>query len=446
MLIQHHSFILLSLIVVALIAFLSYRYHTFIDFTQDNRNSVSQVSKSILKQMKGVVAITAFAPEDEMLQQNIRHFIARFQRTKSDIQLSFINPAKYPKIAQEAKIKAKGGELIISYQKASEHLIPPYTEQDLTNVLARLLHQQQKAVMVLDGHGEHSFTSNKSREYGEFGRQLIAKGFNLFTTNLTAEKNPLKHDDLLIIAGPKSSVLAEETANIRNHIDHGGNLLWLLDDENLHGLDGVAKQIGLEVSPGVVIDKSTTTFGTSPRTVFGVQYGHHAVTESFRVRTVFTDAKKISAQGSYENGWQVQHLVHVAANGWLETTPFSDEIDENLITFDEKNDRLGPINIALAIERKFGEKGQRIVVVGNTSFLSNQYISTGGNLELGLNMMQWLAGVDAVISIQPTILKDRHLILTSASSYKSIFVGFQILLPLTLLMIGAATWWRRRQT
>lgn len=444
LLIQHHYFILLSLVIIAFIGFLSYRYHTFIDITQDNRNSVTNVSATLLKQMNSAVYITAFAPEDEVLHQNIKHFIARFQRTKSDIHLSFINPAIHPKLAQEAKIKAKGGELIIAYQNGSEHLIPPYTEQDVTNVLARLMHKQQKTVMLLQGHGEPSFTSKDGNDYGEFAHQLTKKGFNLSTPNLATEKNPLNKSDLLIIVGPKEDILATELANIKNHIDLGGNLLWLLDDEHLHGLDAIANQIGLEVAQGVVVDKSSIPFGVAPQIVFGVQYGNHVVTEEFRVRTVFTNAKKISAKSSYENGWQVQDLVHVAANGWLETSPFTDKTDANLITFDAKNDSSGPINIALAIERKYGEKGQRIVVVGNTSFLSNQHIDNGGNLELGLNMVQWVAGEDKVITIQPIILKDSQLILTSESNYKSIFVGFQIVLPLILLMIGVVTWWKRR--
>jgi ABC-type uncharacterized transport system involved in gliding motility auxiliary subunit len=446
LLIQHHTFVLFSLVLVALIGFLSTQYHVFRDVTQDNRNTVSEGSINILKQMKGAVSITAFAPDDEVLHQNIKNFIARYQRTKSDIQLSFINAATDPKLAQQAGIKAKGGELIIEYQKRSEHLIPPYTEQDLTNVLVRLSRTHQQAVILLNGHGERNFSSNNSHDFGAFGKQLAAKGFSLTQPDLLSTPNLPRDSAMIIIASPKVNISAIEVAKIKTYLDGGGNLLWLLDDGNLHGLDEIAKYLGLEVTQGLVVDKSAAEFGGDLKTAFGVQYGDHPVTENFRIRTSFPVARRIVARGTYENGWKVQDLVHVAANGWLETTPFTPESDLKKITFDEKKDVPGPINIALAIERKYGKKGQRVVVVGNANFLSNTFVINGGNLDLGLNMVNWLAGDDNLITIQPTILKDGNLNLTAESNYKPVFIGFQILLPLCLLVFGVFTWWKRRKS
>jgi len=444
-LIQHHTFVLFSLALVALLGVLSTKYHAFRDVTQDNRNTVSESSINILKQMDGAISITAFAPDDEVFRQNIKNFIARYQRSKSDIRLSFINAAKDPKLAQEAGIKAKGGELVIEHQKRSEHLIPPYTEQDLTNVLAHLSRAHQQAVMLLNGHDERSFSSNNNQDFGAFGKQLIAKGFNLSTPNLITETNLHKSGAMLIIAGPRVNVSPIEVTKIKTYLDGGGNLLWLLDDENLHGLEEIAKYLGLEVAQGLVVDKSIAEFGGDLKTAFGVQYGDHPVTENFRIRTSFPGARKIAARGTYENGWKVQDLVHVAANGWLETSPFTPESDLTKITFDEKNDVPGPINIAVAIERKYGKKGQRVVVVGNANFLSNTFIINDGNLDLGLNMVNWLAGDDNLITIPPTILKDGNLNLTAESNYKPVFIGFQILLPLGLLIFGMFTWWKRRK-
>lgn len=445
LLIQHHAFALFFLTLVTLLGFLSYQYHVFRDVTQDNRNTVSKGSLDILKQMKGAVSITAFAPEDEAFRQNIKKFIARYQRTKSDIKLNFINAAIDPKLAQEASIKAKGGELVIAYQKRSEHLIPPYTEQELTNVLMRLSRTHQQAVMLLNGHGERDFHSISNPDFGAFGKQLTAKGFNLSSPNLIAETNLHKNGAMLVIASPKENVAAAEVAKIKTYLDGGGNLLWLLDDENLHGLEDIAKYLGLEVAQGIVVDKSSAEFGGDLKTAFGVQYGDHPVTENFKIRTSFFDARKITAHGTYENGWKVQDLVHVAANGWLETTPFTQKSDYKKITFDNKKDVPGPINIALAIERKYGKKGQRVVVVGNANFLSNAFIINGGNLDLGLNMLNWLAGDDNLISIQPVILKDSNLNITAESNYKPVFIGFQIILPLGLFIFGMLTWWKRRK-
>lgn len=443
--VQDQTFVILSLLIAVLLGFISTQFHVFQDVTQDKRNTVSEESIKTLKQMKGAVAITAFVPEDEIFRQNIKNFIARYQRTKPNISLNFINAAKDPKLAQAAGIKARGGELVIAFQKRSEHLIPPYTEQEFTNVLAHLARSHNQAVMLLNGHGERKFNANTKNDFGVFGNILLEKGFTLTAPNLNDNSHLIKSGSLLVIAAPKANITPIEVAKIKTFLDGGGNLLWLLDDENLHGLGDIANYIGLEIAKGTVIDKSADEFGGDIKTAFGVLYGDHPVTENFRMRTLFPEARKISAYGTYENGWKVQDLVHVAANGWLETAPLTHERDLKKIKFDDKQDIPGPINVALAIERKYGKKGQRVVVVGNANFLSNAFILEGGNIDLGINMVNWLSGDDTQITIPPIILKDGNLNLTADSNYKPVFIGFQILLPLGLLVFGVFTWWKRRK-
>jgi len=60
-------------------------------------------------------------------------------------------------------------------------------------------------------------------------------------------------------------------------------------------------------------------------------------------------------------------------------------------------------------------------------------------------MLNWLAGDDNLISIQPAILKDSNLNITAESNYKPVFIGFQIILPLGLFIFGVFTWWKRRK-
>ncbi len=77
------------------------------------------------------------------------------------------------------------------------------------------------------------------------------------------------------------------------------------------------------------------------------------------------------------------------------------------VSFDRSKDKPGPINIGVALEREYGKKGQRVVVMGNANFLSNTFITNGGNLDFGINIVNWLAGDDRLITIQPLPLK-RH--------------------------------------
>ena len=102
---------------------------------------------------------------------------------------------------------------------------------------------------------------------------------------------------------------------------------------------------------------------------------------------------------------------------------------------------LGPENIVLAVS----VRKQRIVVIGSSKSLSNEYIGLLGNMDLGVNIMNWLAGDDSLITIQPKSRNDLTLEL-SRGALIAIGFGFLIVLPAGLLIAGGLIWWRRRQS
>jgi ABC-type uncharacterized transport system involved in gliding motility auxiliary subunit len=138
--------------------------------------------------------------------------------------------------------------------------------------------------------------------------------------------------------------------------------------------------------------------------------------------------------------------VEVAQRGWLETEPVVNGGARQKVTFDSKKDKAGPITIALALERQYGKKGQRVVVVGNANFLSNTYITTFGNLDFGANIVNWLAGDDNLITIQPMPLKDMNVSIPEGS-ISALIVGYgtQYIIPAILLLLGIAVWWKRKK-
>jgi ABC-type uncharacterized transport system involved in gliding motility auxiliary subunit len=138
--------------------------------------------------------------------------------------------------------------------------------------------------------------------------------------------------------------------------------------------------------------------------------------------------------------WQATPLIEVAPRGWVESG------DPNgKIVFDENADTPGPVTIALALERLREEKNQRVIVVGSGHFLANTYLGNGGNLDLGINMVNWLTGDERLIAIQPRHAADAALNL-SRSALATLVVVFLIALPLAFLACGALVWWRRRST
>ncbi len=453
MLAQSWLFVVLFILLVILIGYLSNQYRVAKDITQANRNILTQGSVNILKQMKDPVNITVYATNDDAnrgdtFRKGMIDFVARYRREKKNITLTFINPSEEPKLAQEAGVK-QDGETVVEYNKRSEHINPPFAEQEMTNLLVRLSRTNTQAVMFLDGHGERHLQGIKNHDIGEFGKQLEAKGFKFANPDLTIAQAVPANGAMLVIASPQVDVSDIEAKKIKDYLAAGGNVLWLLDDNNLRGMQEVADYLGIKVSPGIAVDMTAAQYGADAKVAFASLYGDHPITRNFQLRTLFPEAHEVDAQASDEFGWKVGRLVEVAPNGWLQSDKSTAGVKNQKVVFDEKTDKRGPINIGVALEREYGKKGQRVVVMGNANFLSNTFITNGGNLDFGINIVNWLAGDDKLITIQPMPLKDINVTIPNDAKGHAIawtvFHGFQYFIPLGFFIAGFWLWWKRRK-
>jgi ABC-type uncharacterized transport system involved in gliding motility auxiliary subunit len=455
MLAQNWLFVLIFLILMVMLGYLAHQYRWAKDITQANRNILTQGSVNVLKQMQGPVNITVYATKDDAnrgdtFRKTMSDFIARYQREKRDFFLTFIDPSVEPKLAQEAGVKVDG-ETVVEFNKRVEHISPPFVEQDMTNLLVRLSRTNSQPIMYLDGHGERHMQGVKNHDLGEFGKQLETKGFKFANPDLTVAQQVPANGAMLVIASPQVDVSEVEAKKIKAYIEAGGNLLWLLDDDNLRGLQEVADYLGVTVSSGIVVDKSAEQYQADPKVAFASFYGDHPITRNFQYRTMFPEAHEVDAKASFELGWKVARLVEVAPNGWLESEKIPADAKNVKVSFDRTKDKAGPINIGVALEREYGKKGQRIVVMGNANFLANTFIANAGgaNLDFGVNIINWLAGDDKLLTIQPKPLKDVNVTIPDTDQGRlvawTVFHAFQFFIPIGLFVAGLALWWKRRK-
>jgi ABC-type uncharacterized transport system involved in gliding motility auxiliary subunit len=89
-------------------------------------------------------------------------------------------------------------------------------------------------------------------------------------------------------------------------------------------------------------------------------------------------------------------------------------------------------------------KAQRVVVTGASSFLSNTYLGNAGNLDLGINILNWLSADESLITVQPRARMDSELTL-SRNALWFLVLGFLFVVPALFLFAGSMIWWRRRK-
>lgn len=425
------------------------------DITRNASNSLSESSADTLKQLHGTLNITMYANSKDAelgdIEQLVRDFIGQYQRYKPDITLTFVDPVKNAEAMRKTEIR-NNREMVLEYRGRSEHLTL-LNEQSVTSALLRLAHSTDQKLMYVDGHGERKLDGIANYDLGEFGKKLKQNGFRLSSLNLALAQDVPGNGSVLIITQPQINLLPGEVNKILRYVDNGGNLLWLLDAQPLHGLERLADRLGVMLTPGTIVDPDAQKMNAPVNWTLGASYPPHPVTHNFNLITAFPDARSLGIEDNaredsskadsedehhHSSAWHRSTLIEVASNGWISRNP----IPKNP-HFDKNRDIPGPFSLAISLQRTINEHEQRIVVVGSGAFLANAYSGNGGNMDLGINMINWLANEEHLITTQPRATIDSAITL-SKNQLNVISYSFIILIPLLLLGTGAVIWWRRR--
>lgn len=442
---QNILFVLLFVLVVGLLAWISQRYQYQADWTANNRNTLSAASVSVLEQMPEQISVSAFTVDSGAMRQHIADLLGRYQRYKKSFELEFINPDTEPDMVRQLGIQVDG-ELLFEYQGRREQLTE-LNEQAITNALQRLSRAAEPWIVFVEGHGERSPFGKANHDFQVWAQQLEAKGFHLQGLNLATAALVPDNASILVIAGPRVNFLPGEVQLIEDYIGRGGNLLWLADPDGLFGLEPLAEQLGVSFEPGVIVDPTAQMFSINDPTFAIVgDYGLHPVVDGFEVLTIFPRAAGVTVEP--QGQWQADGFLFTTERSWSETGVLAGEIG-----FDELEDVAGPLSLAAAVTRSLENdiaddeaepKQQRIVVVGDGDFLSNAYLGNGGNLDLGMNMVNWLSRDDQLIAVPSKTTLDSSLNLSRTVSMVIGF-GFLIFLPAILLLSGLSIWLKRRK-
>jgi ABC-type uncharacterized transport system involved in gliding motility auxiliary subunit len=433
--------------IIGLLAWLSTQYVYQVDWTAGGRNTISDDTRQLLGTLVDEVQIIAFAREDELLRKQIQSQIGTYQRFKPDITLEFVNPDTSPERVREQGVTVDG-ELVVTYQNRSENLTS-LSESSITNALLRLSRKGERWIVFLSGHAEGDPHGEANFDLGLFGRELERGGLRIQQVNLAEMVIP-SNTNLLVIASPRVSLLPGEVDHIKAYVEQGGNLLWLAEPGEERGLTALAEQLGIEFLPGTIVDASSQLFGVdNPSIIVVTGYPNQPITREMTAVTVFPEAAALDIR---ERGsWQAMPLLSTLNRSWTEIGELSGEIQYDA----DSDERAGPLDLGVALTRSLpadiaGESAaeetreQRVVVIGDGDFLSNTYLGNAGNLDLGLNIVNWLSHDEDYMDIRVKSAPDTSLELGRIAQ-GVIGLGFLIGLPLLLLTAGGVIWLRRRR-
>jgi ABC-type uncharacterized transport system involved in gliding motility auxiliary subunit len=433
-------FVLLFLLAVGLLQWLSRTYSLRVDLTNTARHSLSAASIAAAERLKGPLKITAFASQRGEQRARIQELVGRYQRHKADIELIVIDPDEAPDKVRAAGVQ-HDGELLFEHADAKERLAPPtrLDEEAFTNTLTRLGHRGERWVLFLAGHGERSPERPANFDLSTWVGELRKRGFLTRTLSLAESPQIPANASMLVIAAPRTRLLAGEIKAIQRYLERGGNLLWLADPGPQHGLEALAESLGIELLPGVAVDPTSQAITGNAAAIVIAAYGAHPVVRDFVDVTLFPQAGAL--QVNPPKGWRSAALLDTRESAWLETGSVNEAV-----AFDKGKDLRGPLTLGVALTRtpEGAQQEQRVAMIADGDFLSNAFIANGGNVDLGLSLVNWLSRDDAYVSIPVRAARDRRLELSRGAQIGLVGV-FLFGLPLAMIGGGVTVWWRRRK-
>ncbi len=437
--------VLLLIAIAMLIGFLSTRYGFIHDFSRTQRASLSEPSARLLASMQGPIEIVSYARPQGNLRKTISDFMARYERVKSDLTLSFIDPDADPDAMRQAGVQIDG-EIELKYKGRSERL-KVMSEAELSSALLRLSRAKDRLVAFLEGEGERKPDGAANADLGQFGETLKQRGIHNINLALAITGKVPDNVDLLVIANPRVALAGPPAMAIVDYIERGGNLLWLLEPEENNGLDALAEALSIRILPGVIVDGAGQAYGIQDPSFVAVnRYPAHAIDNGFDLGTLFPQPVALAQLAPPH--WDFKSILQSSAQSWNETghIPKVGEAAGD-VRYDGKNGEIsGPLDFAFAMTRLSPRPGvgeQRVVVIGDGDFISNSYLGNGGNRDFGTRVFDWLLADDALINVPEAAALDRQIKLSDAALA---FISFGFLLGVPILLVGSGLWiWRRRR-
>ena len=440
---QSGLFLALFLAFMGLLAWLSQLNPLLIDLTANQRNSLSEESRRLVRSLQYPLEVTIFISPLNENREVLERLFKRYQDQQPLLEFHSLNPDLSPDLLRQYDIRLDG-EIVIEYQGRSEK-ISQVSEANVTNAIQRLLRQGERWLVFLQGHGERNPYSERNHDFSEFASRLASKGYTVENLALTQINSIPQNTDVLVIASPQVALLPGEVELIDEYLEQGGNLLWFADTEQtIDSMELISDRLTVEFLPGVIVDPNTQLLGLN-RVDFALvaEYPRHPITLGIDSLSLFPQAQALEYNGEDE-AWKQSNFLVSSGASWNETGDMTGE----LFNGDNEDEILGPLNIGMTLSASHeNDEGsifeQRVAIVGDADFLSNRYLGNGSNLEIGLNLVNWLSHDDNLIAISPRAAPDTRLDLSETQQI-IIAISFLLLLPLVLFGSGLTIWLKRR--
>jgi len=430
------------------------------DTTFEQAQSLSSVSKALLKEVTQPLTLTVFLAEGAGERQGAKEVLQLYKYHNPQVSYRFVDPEREPLQAQQAGYRF-AGNVLLDYQ-GRRQMADQTDENAITNALRKVLKKERQKVYFLAGHGERDLDDPKPGGFQVAKKALDNEGYEVESLNLLSRGAVPQDAALVIVAGPKKPLLSTEVQALKAFLSKGGRLLIMLEAFEDGGLQGFLAGYGVDLDNGLILDVNqvSQSLGLSAVMPLVSQYGPSRITRDFsNLVTIYPMARPLILRKDHPD-------VSLLALATTMSTSYEklgkEWIKAEKAAFDAKTDKKGPFTVAAQVEIKLtppkgGQEPGRagapappppaadktyLVVFGDADFAANSFFNLFGNGDLFLNTTNFLARAMEQITVRGA--GKAQLLTLKSGQIWALFLASLVGAPLVMLVAGIWAYRRRR--
>ena len=451
--------IVIALGVAVLANAVSLRYNARWDLTENKRHSLSPQTVKLLKALKSPVEVIGFFRSDTPGKRTAEDLLKQYaQASDGKFTYRVEDPDRSPGLARRYGVETYGTLVMQSGEKSEKVL--DAEEERLTNALVKVTRPGNPIVYFVKGHGERDISSSERTGMSQAKEQLEKANYTVKDLELARTGKVPPDAAVVIVPGPRTDLLPPELTAIDDYLAQGGHVLLMADPLQADGLAKYVAKYGVTLGQDLVVEPSPIgrLLGVGPEVPLVMQYEQHPITKDMaKVMTGFPLTRSVSPAKTPPKGMSVTALAKTSADSWGETN--LEGLRRGQPASRDDKDTPGPVPVLLAVtieptpapkaagqaEADDSKKPKgRLVVLGTSTFASNQALGFQGNRDLFLNIVAWLAGQEDEIAVRPKDPRQNPIFATEAQKNAILWLSI-VVLPGAVMVCGIALVVRRRR-
>jgi ABC-type uncharacterized transport system involved in gliding motility auxiliary subunit len=450
---RHASlFTLVVLAINTMLYVITVTYNQRLDVTRTKQFTLANQTVKLLRAVQQSVKVTGFFRSEDPKRKQFEDLLEQYRYYSKHVDYEIIDLDRHPILANRYPAKDRPKMMITGNEK--EEKVFHLEEEALTNALYKLMRKGKKGIYFTIGHGESSRSDTTRNGYSLARQRLQEQNYNVKELLLAHHERLPADVAVLVIAGPRTDFSESEIRTLTTYLESGGHVLIMIDPETSSDLSSFLARYGIILGNDWVIE--TNALGR----LFGGDYhmpavtastGHPITRELGAIRIIFPVARSVRIARPLPAGICAQVLISTSHQSWADTDLV--DLQRNRSSFEEGRDRKGPISIAVVAtvaprqsEDKDGQPvpNARLIVLGDSEFASNHFLTLQGNNDFFSHMIRWLAAEEKLtVGRSPIGGRGKPVVLPTTPG-PLIFWLPVVFLPLTVFVCSIIVCSRRR--